>query len=97
MTTLATITANGDSAVLDSLNGNYAVSVEGTFDSATVQFVFLDEDDNELTPNATDWSFTAAPEFPQSFGFPANMKFLIRTSGAVTAPSLTVKAFKFYG
>lgn len=94
--TIATFSADGDSPVIANMNGNYAISIEGTFGGGTVQFVFLDDQNNELTNNTTDWSFSASPEFPQSFGFPCYTSFIVRLSGS-TSPNLTVKAFKYYG
>jgi len=101
MKTIATFTANATESV-GGLNGNYAIGMVASDGSAadlgggTIQFKFKDENDDYLPDNATDWSFTAAPEYPQSFGFPAEQPFDVVLSGA-TSPDVVVKVAKYYG
>lgn len=101
MKTIAIFTADGTQSA-QGLNGNYAIGFIASDGSpanlggGTIQFKFKDENGDYLTDNTTDWQFAAAPEYPQSFGFPAEQPFDIVLAGSTT-PDVVVKVAKYYG
>lgn len=88
------MTTNGDypSDSYLTMNGDYSIAVYGTFDTATLQFVFFTENSAGALvemPTSTDFAFTTAPE-AQRFSFPNQMPFKIRISSAGASTDLSV-------
>jgi len=92
------VTTNGDypSGRYLSVSGDHAIAVFGTFDTATLEFVFFTEDSNgdlvEL-PTSTDFTFTSAPEL-QRFSFPKDAPFKVRVSSVGASTNLSVNLHK---
>lgn len=78
------------------LDGNYVLGVTGDFSGATVQVRFKSPGGTDYALNTADWSFTAAPPYPQAFGFPYGVRFYIDITGG-TAPSITIDADRYHG
>lgn len=92
------MTANADYPTESylSLSGDHAIAIYGTFDTATLQFVFFTEKANgdlEEMPSSADFQFTAVPEL-QRFSFPKDAPFKIRVSSVGASTDLSVNAHK---
>jgi hypothetical protein len=88
------LTANGDYPAGEylTLQGDNAIAIYGTFNGATLSFVFFTEKADESLaemPVSTDFTFTAAPEL-QRFSFPAHAPFKIRIASAGGSTDLSV-------
>ena len=91
------ITTNGDhsrSGNYMTLQGEHALAIYGTFDGATVSFVFFTEKSDggfEELPVSADWTFTSAPEI-QGYSFPQHMPFVVRVADAGAGTDISINA-----
>ena len=78
------------------LSGDYTIAIYGTFDTATLAFVFfIDHPDGSFTemPIDTDFTFTDFPD-AERFSFPVDMPFRIRVSSVGASTDLSVNVYK---
>lgn len=91
-------TANGDYPA-DPVNvkGYRSIAIYGTFDGATVEFVFHTEDSTgtlQELPVSTDLTYTAA-EAPSKYHFPSGMPVKVRVSSAGVSTDISINLHKF--
>lgn len=92
------VTADGDypSTGYFTHQGDGAIAIYGTFDGASIAFVFFTEKPNgDLAemPVSTDWTFSAAHEATR-FSFPSDMPYKIRVSTAGASTDVGVNLHK---
>jgi len=91
-------TADGDypSQLYTTLDGDHVIGIYGTFDTATLAFVFFNERPDGTfveMPISTDFTFTSAPD-AQRFSFPKNMPFVVRVSSVGATTDLSVNVYQ---
>lgn len=93
------ITADGDypSGYSVEVTGDRSIAMYGTFDGATVQFIFHTEDSDgnlQELPALTDLTYTAA-EGPHFYRFPEGMPVKVRVSGSGASTDISINLHSF--